>query len=250
MAADKKSKRKKSKSSKAKTNGDITEINGLTEQPEHEVEDVEGEDVGETPERRESIVDPEVQAQSNYQEETSLNHQEEHVALTEESIAVAPPNTEPAAAIEQPTPEPVSKELSPETYSGDAGTTTLDGTPEPSPALEDYSGTEKIDVQEKSDTEDRLAAAALERDQLRAEVTQLRKSLESIQQRHEAELSQTQTQIEETRSGKEHAETRYQKLLGQVNVIKAQLGERLKADAVSGICVCNEECGLLVYRPS
>lgn len=85
------------------------------------------------------------------------------------------------------------------------------------------------------ETEERLAAAAKERDDLRLEVTELRKSLESIQQQHEEQLASFRTQVEEAESGKEHAETQYKTLLGKVNTIRAQLGERLKADAV---CAC------------
>lgn len=84
---------------------------------------------------------------------------------------------------------------------------------------------------DSNDTEERLEMAAKERDQLRAEVTEMRQSLESLQQKHEEELSNLNAQLEQSQSGKDHAEARYQKLLGQVNTIKTQLGERLKADA-------------------
>lgn len=83
-----------------------------------------------------------------------------------------------------------------------------------------------------NDAEERLAAAARERDELRLEVTELRKSLESIQQQHEDKLASLKTQVEDAESGKEHAEVQYKTLLGKVNTIRAQLGERLKADAV------------------
>ena len=84
-----------------------------------------------------------------------------------------------------------------------------------------------------SDPSSRLEAAAKERDQLRVEVTEIRKSLEGIQQRHQSETAQLRTSLQETKNGKDQVETKYQKLLGQVNTIKAQLGERLKSDAVS-----------------
>lgn len=87
--------------------------------------------------------------------------------------------------------------------------------------------------QNPSDAGLRLAAAAKERDELRAQVTELRKELEGLQQKHDDETVRTKKQLEETQTGKEHAENRYNKLLGQVNTIKTQLGERLKADAVS-----------------
>ncbi|KAJ9642339.1 hypothetical protein H2201_004730 [Coniosporium apollinis] len=82
-----------------------------------------------------------------------------------------------------------------------------------------------------SEYEERLDALAKERDSLRAEVTSLRKSLEDIQGKHEEQVSGLQEQLEESHSSKEHAESQYRNLLGKVNTIKAQLGERLKADA-------------------
>ncbi|KAI9717467.1 MAG: hypothetical protein M1828_007166 [Chrysothrix sp. TS-e1954] len=82
-----------------------------------------------------------------------------------------------------------------------------------------------------SDTQSRLDAAVKERDRLREEVTECRVSLEGIQQRHTDELGVVKSQLEETRTARDHSESKYQKLLGQVNTIKTQLGERLKADA-------------------
>jgi chromosome segregation ATPase len=46
-----------------------------------------------------------------------------------------------------------------------------------------------------------------------------------------AELDQLRSKLQETQSGKENAESAYRTLLGKVNTIKSQLGERLKADA-------------------
>ncbi|KAF2690713.1 hypothetical protein K458DRAFT_438533 [Lentithecium fluviatile CBS 122367] len=82
-----------------------------------------------------------------------------------------------------------------------------------------------------SDTNARLDAIAKERDALRQEVTELRKSLESIQEKHDEEISSLQTELEETTESKEHFETQYKNLLGRVNTIKTSLGDRLKADA-------------------
>ena len=117
-----------------------------------------------------------------------------------------------------------------------------------------------------SDTTDasvRFEAMSQEREALRAEVEQLRKSLEDIQGKHTEEistikgqhsnefstarqkhaeemstikghhteeLSNIKAELEETESAKEQAETQYQHLLGRVNTIKSSLGERLKAD--------------------
>ena len=82
------------------------------------------------------------------------------------------------------------------------------------------------------DTEVRLDALATEREALRDEVAQLRKSLEELQGKHEEELSDIKNKLEETQSDKDQAETQYRNLLVKVNTIKSQLGERLKADAV------------------
>jgi len=84
-----------------------------------------------------------------------------------------------------------------------------------------------------SDAASRLEVLAEERDALRAEVTELRKSLEDIQVKHEEDVAGLREQLEETQSGKDHAETQYRNLLGKVNTIRSQLGERLKADAVT-----------------
>lgn len=82
------------------------------------------------------------------------------------------------------------------------------------------------------DTEAELDALAGERTSLRDEVAQLRRFLEEIQEKHEEDLANFREQLEESRSEKEQAETQYRNLLGKVNTIRSQLGERLKADAV------------------
>ncbi|KAH3988705.1 hypothetical protein HBH64_195340 [Parastagonospora nodorum] len=94
-----------------------------------------------------------------------------------------------------------------------------------------------------ADTSARLDAVAKERDALRQEVTELRKSLESIQSKHnsqpseqsdtdhEAEIQSLREELEEANEGKEHFETQYKNLLGRVSSIKTSLGDRMKADA-------------------
>jgi chromosome segregation ATPase len=82
------------------------------------------------------------------------------------------------------------------------------------------------------DTDTRFEALVKDRDTLRVEVTQLRQSLEELQARHLSSLESVREELQETQTEKEHAEEQYQTLLGRVNTIKAQLGERLKADAV------------------
>ena len=98
------------------------------------------------------------------------------------------------------------------------------------------------------DTEARLDALARERSALRDEVAQLRRSLEEIQEKHEEDLLSVREKLEEAQGEKEQTETQYRKLLGKVNTIKSQLGDRLKADAVclrlhSGRCQAYIETG-------
>jgi len=94
-----------------------------------------------------------------------------------------------------------------------------------------------------SETAARLDAIAKERDALRQEVTELRKSLESIQSKHEGQASEgaqashddeiqaLREELEEANEGKEYFETQYNSLVGRVNTIKTSLGNRMKADA-------------------
>ncbi|KAJ6016705.1 hypothetical protein N7451_000084 [Penicillium sp. IBT 35674x] len=77
---------------------------------------------------------------------------------------------------------------------------------------------------------DRFDALVRDRDSLRAEVTDMRKSLEEIQSKHRLEMEALQQKLDDTESKKEQAETQFQKLLERVNIIKSQLGERLKED--------------------
>ncbi|GME49678.1 golgi matrix [Neofusicoccum parvum] len=81
------------------------------------------------------------------------------------------------------------------------------------------------------DTTDRLDQLAKERDELREEVTQLRKSLETIQSKHEEDIQGLKQQADDAAKSKEHAENQYRDLRGKVNTIKSQLGERMRQDA-------------------
>lgn len=85
---------------------------------------------------------------------------------------------------------------------------------------------------QSDDADPRPDALAREKQVLREEVAELRKSIEGMHGKHEDELGELKEHLEETRGEKEHAETQYRTLLGKVNTIKSQLGERLKADAV------------------
>ena len=82
------------------------------------------------------------------------------------------------------------------------------------------------------DTGARLDALVKERETLRDEVAGLRKSLEEIQVKHTSELGNTRKELEDTEGERDRAETKYRDLLGKLNTIKSQLGERLKALAV------------------
>ena len=80
----------------------------------------------------------------------------------------------------------------------------------------------------------RLDALTKEREDLLNEVSEVRRTLEEFQKRHNAEISQLQEQLSQTETERDEKGGQYQSLLGKVNTIKSQLGERLKADAVSG----------------
>jgi hypothetical protein len=87
----------------------------------------------------------------------------------------------------------------------------------------------------EQDTKARLETLANERAALRDEVTRLRKSLEEIQGRHEEVLNETRLQLETTEGERDHAQTQYQNLMGKLNTIRSQLGERLKSDKVRSL---------------
>lgn len=95
----------------------------------------------------------------------------------------------------------------------------------------------------KTATDERLHLLDQERESLREEVTEARKSLESLQQKHEEQLGHLRQQLSTSTEDKEAAQTQYNSLLGRVNTIKAQLGDRLKADAVSR-SMCYLSCNL------
>ena len=86
---------------------------------------------------------------------------------------------------------------------------------------------------EKEDAATRFDALVKDRDALRQEVTQLRQSLEELQAKHASDIEAVRGELADTQAEKETAEEQYQSLLGKVNTLRSQLGERLKADAVS-----------------
>ncbi|CBF87581.1 putative Golgi matrix protein [Aspergillus nidulans FGSC A4] len=89
----------------------------------------------------------------------------------------------------------------------------------------------KSPILEALRSKDRFDALVRDRDSLRAEVTDMRKSLEEIQSKHRTDMQALQSKLDDAESKKEHAESQYRGLLERVNTIKAQLGERLKEDA-------------------
>lgn len=87
------------------------------------------------------------------------------------------------------------------------------------------------------DTSARLDGLAQERNALRTEVGDLRRSLEALQAKHKEEISGIKEQLEETQAGKEDAESKYEDLRERVTTIRTTLGERLKEYSVCTCCV-------------
>ena len=104
-------------------------------------------------------------------------------------------------------------------------------TPEESSTVRDLS-LGQIATPTATDTDARLEALVNERAALREEVAQVRRSLEEIQGKYQDEMGVLRKQLAGTQAEKDQAETQYRNLLGKVNTIRSQLGERLKADAV------------------
>lgn len=115
------------------------------------------------------------------------------------------------------------------------------------PTSKDVSLGDKDTIPTATDTDARLEALVNERAALREEVAQVRRSLEEIQGKHAEELGSIRDQLADTQGEKEQAETQYRNLLGKVNTIRSQLGERLKADAV-GVHLPLRLCRSWLYR--
>jgi predicted nuclease with TOPRIM domain len=96
---------------------------------------------------------------------------------------------------------------------------------------------------ERQESED----LSTDQEALREDVEELRKSLDAIRAKHDEELNALKKELQETQSGKEHAENQHRNLLSQVNTIKSKLGERLKADAVSHALVVIM-CSMLIMQ--
>ncbi|KAI5862358.1 hypothetical protein GGS23DRAFT_597580 [Durotheca rogersii] len=80
---------------------------------------------------------------------------------------------------------------------------------------------------DSTDASARLEAISQEREALRAEVGQLRKQLESLQEAHAKETTQLRSDLEETESAKDQVEEQYQNLLDRVEKIKESVSNRL-----------------------
>lgn len=87
-------------------------------------------------------------------------------------------------------------------------------------------------ISSEANTAARLDAIESERNTLREQVTELRKSLQTLQSKHVEELQDARKELQDANSAKNGAEEQYRSLLGKVGTIRSQLGERLKADAV------------------
>ncbi|KAL3469992.1 hypothetical protein BJX99DRAFT_58923 [Aspergillus californicus] len=96
---------------------------------------------------------------------------------------------------------------------------------------EDDESRAKSPILEALRSKDRFEALVRDRDSLRVEVTDMRKSLEEIQSKHRTDMEALRSELVDAESKKEHAESQFRGLLERVNTIKSQLGERLKEDA-------------------
>jgi predicted transcriptional regulator len=88
------------------------------------------------------------------------------------------------------------------------------------------------DAIEPSTLSEKLELMARERDNLRQEVTALRKSLEDIQGKHQEEVDELHAKLESAEEGRDEADQRHTDLRVRVKEITASLGEKLKSNAV------------------
>lgn len=201
-SAPKSKKSKKKKGGKGKANGDTGKVNGVKIETEDVIEhdDAEGEEqVPETP------IEPPSSPQKA---------EADHAPVTNGTLRKPIEGSDPAEEVSSEENNDAEEETLESKAEGATPTAPKDAAAMPS-----------------ADTDERLEALAKERDALREEVAQVRRSLEEIQEKHEVELSNVREQLAETQGEKEQAESQYRSLLGKVNTIKFQLGERLKADA-------------------
>ena len=209
--------KKKKIGNKSKANGETGKPNGIKVEDENE-----NEDVGERqqdPQTPTAITEPPLHRESSSEINIAAN------GGNSTSHDTIPPEFDEAAAADDRNLEDY------EAKTRHLGTLTSLG----------QTAQSNMSLALSANPEARLDALAKERTALRDEVAQLRRSLEQIQGKHEEEVGGVQAQLEQTQGEKEHAETQYRNLLGKVNTIRSQLGERLKADAVCISC--------LTYQP-
>ncbi|KAF1990928.1 hypothetical protein K402DRAFT_459704 [Aulographum hederae CBS 113979] len=207
----KKNKKKKGAGNKGDTQGDATATNGEKKVPSIDTEDIDGED-----EDTGSPIVGEIVLLQQPLDLTRIQKTPIDGPGPEEAPADLPQAESPADA---ETPRPQSNGTH-----APAASPPQDAPPIPDSQIQ-------ARPSDTSDTDERLEALAQERNTLRDEVTELRKSLEEIQSKHEEDLSDLRQELDESQSNKVQAETQYRTLLGKVNTIKATLGERLKSDA-------------------
>ncbi|KAF3071085.1 hypothetical protein GL218_00409 [Daldinia childiae] len=114
---------------------------------------------------------------------------------------------------------PVVENIPKESANGHAPSPTTNGHPAHEPVANETT--------ESTDTSARLDAITQEREALRAEVEQLRKQLETIQETHVQETAQLKSDLEESEAAKEQVEEQYQTLVGRVEKIKENVSTRL-----------------------
>ncbi|KAM0715373.1 hypothetical protein Q7P37_008871 [Cladosporium fusiforme] len=202
-AAKKKKKNNKKKANGKATGGDASDVNGVRDQPVGGDDDEDEEDEG-----------PDTTAPTPRQEQLK----------NEDTLHMPSSPPEPSTPVELAKEQPAQNGAQAETDE-----------PQDAPVAPNNASALKAapaqDTKGDMDATNRLNAMQQERDNLRAEVTQLRESLEKLQARHTEDVSGVQKELEKSQEEKEEAETQYRNLLGKVNTIRSQLGERLKADA-------------------
>lgn len=103
----------------------------------------------------------------------------------------------------------------------------------PRPVSIPINGRDQTSISEHAELARRFEALASEREELRNEVEKLRISLEAVTEQHRTEVSTLQSSLTAAQQDKDASDSNYRSLVGKVNTIRASLGERLKADAVS-----------------
>lgn len=197
-------KHKKKKAGKPNANGEFTKPNGIHTEPGHDRDDAEGEDQDsrtpiEPPSSSQKIESDNSQFLTNGTSKEVGDEPERLSGLTivdERTVEEGLSDSKDASVVED---KPAN----------DSSTTSL---PE-----------SNVDYR----------ALTEERDALREEIAQVRRTLIATQKEHEQEVDSMREQLAASRSEKEQAEAQYRGLLGKVSTIRSQLGERLKADAVS-----------------